>query len=125
MSGPPNQKLVMVSALIAVAAFASMTCLSAVAPGRWTWTALAIGLVAVAAVIVVVDRRTRVLERRRRAGHCDCGFDLRAAPPKHVSVHSFGVDDRMSSTKKTIVCPECGREQTRWDERSASVTDGA
>ena len=84
-------------------------------PWPWAWGTGAIVLSAVA--IVLVDRRTRLLDDYRRSGRCHCGFDLRATPPKETSVHSFGVDESMSSTKKIIVCPECGAEHIVWEDR--------
>jgi hypothetical protein len=54
-------------------------------------------------------------EKLRREGKCDCGYDLRGAPPKETYKHFFDVWKRMGSTRKVVVCPECGKKHTQWD----------
>lgn len=108
-----NRKFLLV-ALIPLVVFAVVMPGLGSLPRRWVWIPPVAGVLIVGVVITLVDRQTRVLDRRRRSGQCPCGFDLRAAPPREVSGHSFGVGERMSSTKQTIVCPECGQRHTVW-----------
>ena len=82
------------------------------------WFRVVFGSVVGVGLLIVVVRQHKVLKRReqlRRHGRCSCGYDLRGSPAKETSRHWFDVWRRMSSTKKILVCPECGTTQVWWE----------
>ena len=87
-------------------------------PIAWRLTFQGSALVLVIGMLISAIRRGPWLERHeqlRREGKCVCGYDLRGAPPRETSRHLFDVWGRMRSTKKTIVCPECGKKHVVWE----------
>ena len=82
------------------------------------WFRIVFGTAIFVGLLLVVVRQQIELKRREEhglQGRCSCGYDLRETPAKKTSRHSFDVWGRMSSTKKIVVCPECGKKQALWD----------
>ena len=107
------EPLLMLLLLIAMA----LTFVDAI-PNAWRWTYQGSALVLVIGMLIAGIRRGHWLEpheQLRREGKCVCGYDLRGAPPRETSRHLFDVWGRMRSTKKTIVCPECGKKHVVWE----------
>jgi len=82
------------------------------------WFRVVFGNVLAVVVVIIAVRQHKLLKRREqfgRQGRCSCGYDLRETPAKKTSRHSFDIWGRMRSTKKIVVCPECGKEQVLWE----------
>jgi hypothetical protein len=82
------------------------------------WFRVVFGNIFFVGLVIILVRQHIVLKRRKqlgRQGRCSCGYDLRKTPVKKTSRHSFDVWGRMSSTRKIVICPECGKKQVLWE----------
>lgn len=89
-----------------------------VLPPAWRLPLNAIGG-AIFVGLLVYELRRRPLTlggpARQINSTCECGYDLRGTPPQETSQHFFDVRKRMASTRKIVICPECGKKQKLWE----------